>query len=165
MPYLLRAIYNNVKWDKTLFPSWLTQGDLPACIIKDLKADDNALSLWEITDNKSNLLDIVAAFASLSLHRQDDFDYALIDTKHLDELTFPISEEPAKTAYRDMNHCHRNLCNLSLNGVVRFAHLLSTYGEFDRIGWKRISAKLKQANARGQLDLAKMKPDLVKHLG
>ena len=166
MSYFLRVIYSNIKWDKTQFPSWLKEGDLPSCIIKDLRADNNALSLWEILDNKSNLLDIIAAFVSSS--RDDiksDFDYALLNAKHLDELTFPTSKEPASTAYRDINHYHRNVSNLSLNSVVRFAHLLSRHGEFDRMGWKEISARLKEAHKRGQLDLAKMKQRLMKQLG
>ena len=166
MPYFLRAIYNNIKWDKTQFPSWLKEGDLPSCIIKDLRADDNALSLWEILDDKSNLLDIIAAFVSSS--RDDiksNFDYALLNAEYLDELTFPALKKPANTAYRNINHYHRNVANLSLNSGVRFAYLLSIHGEFDRMGWKEVSVRLKEAHTRGQLDLTKMKPPLLKQLG
>jgi hypothetical protein len=164
MPYFLRAIYSNIQWDETQFPSWLKEGDLPSCIIRDLRADDNALSLWEIPDDKSNLLDVSAALASLRSNMKQDFDYALLNAQYLDELTFPPSKQPATTPYRDINHYHRNVPKLSLNSVVRFAHLLSKHGQFDRIGWKHISARLKRANSNGQLDLTKMRANLKKQL-
>ena len=165
MPYFLRAIYSNIHWEKTRFPSWLQEGDLPSCIIMDLRADDNALSLWEISDDESNLLDIVAAFVSLRKDIKYDFDYALLSANHLDELSFTPSKKPAKTAYRDMNRYHRNVSNLSLNNVVYFAHLLSRHGKFDRMAWKDIEARLKEAYTKGQLDLQRMEPTLRKQLG
>ncbi len=166
MPYFLRAIYRNINWDRTQFPSWLKEDELPSCIVRDLRADDNALSLWEISDDKSNLLDIIAAFVSSS--RKDikyDFDYALLNANLLDELSFTPSKKPAKTAYRDMNHYHHDVSNLSINNVVYFAYLLSRHGKFDRMGWKDIEARLKEAYTRGQLDLKKMQKGLKKQLG
>ena len=165
MPYFLRAIYSNTKWEKTNFPSWLQEGELPSCIVCDLRADDNALSLWEISDDKSNLLDIIAAFVSLRKDIKYDFDYALLSANLLDEPSFTSSKKPAKTAYRDMNHYHRDVSNLSINKVVYFAYLLSRHGKFDRMGWKDIEDRLKDAYTRGQLDLEKMKPQLKQQLG
>lgn len=165
MPYFLRAIYSNIQWEKTRFPTWLNQDDLPSSIIRDLRADDNALSLWEIPDNKSNLLDVSAALVSLRNDIKQDFDYALLDAKHLDGLTFDASKEPGSTACLNVNHYHRNVPRLSLNNVVYFAYLLSRHGDFDRVGWKEISARLKKAHTDGQLDLKKMKPALKKQLG
>ncbi len=165
MLYFLRAIYNNIHWDTTHFPSWLKEGELPSCIVRDLRADDNALSLWEISDDKSNLLDIIAAFVSIRDDIKYDFDYALLSTKLLDELSFTPSIKPAKTAYRDMNGYHRDVPHLSINNVVYFAYLLRRHGKFDRMGWKEIEARLKEAYTRGQLDIKKMKPRLKKQLG
>ena len=167
MPYFLRAIYSNISWERTLFPSWLKEDELPSCILRDLRADDNALSLWEISDDKSNLLDIIAAFVSLPPRKaiKDDFDYALLSANHLDELSFTPSKKPANTAYVDMNHYHRDISNLSMNQVVYFAYLLSRRAKFDRMGWKDIEARLKDAHTRGQLDLKKMPPELKQQLG
>ena len=165
MPYFLRAIYKNVKWDITQFPSWLKEGDLPSCIIRDLRADDNALSLWEILDDKSNLLDIIAAFVSLRKDIKRDFDYALLNEEYLDQLTFTPSKKPGTTACLAVNHYHRNVSNLSMNSVVRFAHLLSRHAEFDRMGWRDIQARLKEAHNNGQLDLVRMPPELKQRLG
>ena len=137
MPYFLRAIYSNTKWDKTQFPSWLKEGELPSCIIRDLRADDDALSLWEIHDDKSNLPQVIAALASERRLVKSDFDYALLNKNHLDELSFTPSKKTAETAYLDMNPYHHDVSNLSINKVVYFAYLLSKHGNFDRMGWKK----------------------------
>ncbi len=166
MPYFLRAIYRNVDWDRTQFPSWLKEDELPSCIIKDLRADDNALSLWEITDNESNLPDVVAAFVSKRIKGiKNDFDYALLSAKYLDDLSFAPLTIPAKTAYLSMNHYHRNVPNLSIGKVVYFAYLLSKHGGFDTMGWKEIRAQLLDAHKKGQLDLKRMCPELKEELG
>lgn len=165
MPYFLRAIHNNINWDTTQFSSWLKEGELPSCIVMDLRADDNALSLWEIQDDKSNLPNVIAAIASNRKLVKDDFDYALLDKNHLDELSFTPLKKVAKTAYLDVNRFHRDVPNLSINKVVYFAYLLSKYGNFNRMGWKDIEAQLKVAHKKGNLDLTKIKPNLKKQLG
>ena len=75
MPYYLRAIHSMLEWHNPDYASWLRQNELPSCIVRDLRADDNALSLWEIADDQSNLLDIIAAFVSSSSYGlKDNFD-------------------------------------------------------------------------------------------
>jgi len=165
MPYFLREVYSNTKWDKTQFPSWLKEGELPSCIVRDLRADDNALSLWEIHDDKSNLPHVIVALACRRKSVKNDFDYALLDENHLDKLIFKPTKKTAKTSYRDMNPYHCDVPNLSINTVVYFAYLLSRHGKFDRMGWKDIETRLKDAYKRGQLDLAKMEPKLKQQLG
>lgn len=55
MSYLLRAVHNRTNWDRPLFPEWVGTNDLPSCIVSDLQAEDNALSVWEILDDEANL--------------------------------------------------------------------------------------------------------------
>jgi hypothetical protein len=165
MSYFLRAIYSNTKWEKTLFPSWLQDGDLPSCIIKDLNADDNALSVWEITDDEANLPNVITAIAS-SIRRsvRNDFDYALLDTKYVDQINFNPSIRLGDTPYNDMNHYHRNLSDLSINKVVYFAHLLFAHGKFNRMGWKKLQALIKDSINNNKLDLKLVKPELKQQL-
>ena len=165
MPYYLRAIHSNLEWDNPDYSSWLQEDELPSCIVKDLRADDNALSLWEISDDQSNLLDIIAAFVSLSHGLKDDFDYALLSSNCLDDISFMPIKNPARTPYTIFNHYHRDVPNLSLNQAVFFAYLLSRHGIFDRMGWKDIINRLKEAYTKGQLDLDQMKSGLKKQLG
>ena len=165
MPYLLRAIYSNTKWEGKRFPPWLPAGELPSCIIKDLNANDNALSVWEIPDDKANLDSIIAAIAS-SYRKlfKNDFDYALLDVKYVDQISFNTKDAIGDTPYSEMNHYHRNLSNLTLNTVVRFASILQAYGLFDRMGWKKLEALIKDAHKNQQLDLEIVKPELKEQL-
>ena len=165
MPYFLRAIYSNIEWDNPDYRYWLQENELPSCIVRDLRADDNALSLWEISDDQSNLLDIIAAFVSTSRGIKYDFDYALLSAHYLSEINFMPSRKPARTAYTNFNHCHRDVPNLSVNQVVYFAYLLRRHGIFDRMGWKDIEKRLKEAHSKEQLDLTKMERGLKQQLG
>lgn len=166
MPYFLREVYSNTKWDKTQFPSWLKEGELPSCIIRDLRADNNALSLWEIHADGSNLPHVIAALvASNRKSVKNDFDYALLHENYLDGISFKPIKKIGKTPYGNINSYHYDIPNLSINTVVYFAYLLSRYGKFDRMGWKDIKTQLKDAHKRGQLDLAGMELKLKEQLG
>ena len=165
MPYFLRAIYNNTKWDKTQFPTWLAEGDLPACIVRDLRADDNAISLWEIPDGEDNLAQVVAALTSTRKILKDNFDYALLDVDHLDQVNFVCSSENGTTPYLDINSSHRSLSNLSTQKLMYFAHLLSRFGVFRRIGWKELQALLLDAISNDKLNLNKVPKELKQELG
>ena len=166
MPYFLRVIYSNTKWEKAHFPPWLEESDLPSCIIKDLNADDNALSVWEIPDDKANLPDVITAVAS-SIRRsvKNDFDYALLDVDYVDEINFKSSIKLGDTPFYEMNPYHRNLSNLSINKVVYFAHLLCAHGKFERMGWKKLTSLIKDAHKNNKLDLNLVKPELKQQLG
>jgi hypothetical protein len=166
MPYYLRAIYSNLEWDNPDYSSWLQENELPSCIVRDLRADDNALSLWEISDDQSNLLDIIAAFVSSSSRGllKDNFDYALLSSNYLDDIRFMPIKKPARTPYTIFNDYHRDIPNLSLNQVVHFAYLLSRHGVFERMGCKEIKNRLEEARAKDQLELTQMKPGLKKKL-
>jgi hypothetical protein len=168
MPYYLRAIYNMLDWHNPDYSSWLRENELPSCIVKDLNADNNALSLWEISNSKSNLLDIIVAIVSKSSNRslKTDFDYALISSNHLNNIMFTPKKVSGGTPYTLFNHYHRDIPNLSLNQVVAFAYLLSKHGIFDRMGWKDIKNRLQEAYDKGLLNdhLKKgIKEQLVTH--
>ncbi|MBN2238176.1 MAG: hypothetical protein JW712_00240 [Dehalococcoidales bacterium] len=136
MPYFLRALYSNIKWEKTQYSSWLKEDELPSCVIRDLRADDNSLSLWEIDDDKSNLLNVVSALAAQRKSIKNDFDYALLESHILDEVSFNPTKKSGITPYTSINTFHRDVPNLSINNVVYFAYLLSKHGIFDRMGWR-----------------------------
>jgi hypothetical protein len=165
MSYYLRELYSNIKWERTRFPTWLKEGELPSCIIRDLRADDNALSIWEIDEDKSNLPGVIAALVAAQRKSvKNDFDYALIAENHLNEITFKPIKTPGKTPYGVINVYHRDIQNLSINGVVYFADLLSRYGELNRMDWREIVTQLKTANEKKQLDLENMDLTLKEQL-
>ncbi len=61
MAYLLRAVEDQLNWEKACFPSWLPPGCLPSQVIVDLRANGNSLSLWEIPDGQGTVIEQVAA--------------------------------------------------------------------------------------------------------
>jgi len=165
MSYFLREVYSNIKWDKTQFPSWLKEGELPSCIIRDLRADDNAISLWEINDDKSNLPDVIAALVVAKRKKfKNDFDYALLDENLLNQPSFKPRKITGKTPYHVANSYHCDVPKLPISSVVYFAHLLRRYGKFDRMGWKDIETQLKDAHKRSQLDVSTLESDLKQQL-
>lgn len=165
MSYLLRAIYNNILWDKSQFPAWINEDDLPSCIVQDLKATGNALSLWEITDDKTNLLQVITALASTRKTLKWDFDYALLESNYVDQVNFTCLPQEAKTPYIEINSRHFNLSKLSLHKLVYFAHLLSKYGKFRRIPFKQLETLLLDAINNNKLNLKKVPKELKEDLG
>ena len=165
MPYYLRAIYNNTKWDKSGFPEWLTEGDLPSCIVKDLSAANNELSLWEITDSETNLMQVITAIASQRQTSKDNFDYALLNTNYIDSINFTCLDKNGTTPYSDINSFHRDLSNLSLQKLMYFAFLLFKFGKFRRVLSKELKSSIQDAAKGNKLDLSKVPKPLKQELG
>ncbi len=165
MSYLLRAVHNLTNWDRSLFPQWVGNDDLPSCIISDLQADDNALSVWEILDGEANLCQVITAIASQQAGSKAYFDYALLKSEFIDDVNFCLSKEEGETPYKDANPYHRNLSNVSMNKAVYFAHLLCRNGDFRRASWKQVRKSILDAHENGKLDLSRVRKGLKKDLG
>jgi hypothetical protein len=165
MPYLLRAIHDRINWDPQQFPNWVKNDDLPSCIICDLDAGDNELSLWEVTDNEDNLQDVITAIVSRSRGHKSYFDYALLKEEIIDEPSFQLSIADGDTAYSLANKYHRNLVNVSLHTAVYFAHTIHKNADFRRASWKEIKSWLLQAHKNEKLEVEKMPKPLRSELG
>ena len=63
MSFFLRKI-RKAKWYKDEKDTWLADGELQADSLVDLKTDDNALSVWYIEHDKSNLKRVIAALGA-----------------------------------------------------------------------------------------------------
>jgi hypothetical protein len=155
MSYYLRAINDMILWDPAAHPFLKKKGELPCCITRDLHADDNALSLWEVPDDKSNIQYILAAIASQAKAnlQKKNRDYALIDKEVLESLFFTPNNKPANTAFVDYNKYHFDIAELTLDQVVQFAHILSEHGDFNTVIWKDIKIAFTDANKNNKLKL------------
>ncbi len=165
MSYLLRAVHDRIYWDRDLFPKWVGPDDLPSCIVGDLQAEGNTLSVWEILDNEANLSQVITAIASRHPGSRAYFDYALLKLDFINDVNFSLSKEDGKTPYGDANLYHRNLSNVSLQKVVYFAHLLCKNGDFRRAPWKEVKKSILDAHTKGKLDLSRVRDGLKKELG
>ncbi|MFC1981339.1 hypothetical protein ACFLVN_03750 [Chloroflexota bacterium] len=160
MSYLMRAVYNRTNWDRAQFPDWVAIDDLPSSIVSDLQADNNALSLWEIQDGEFNLSEVIVAIASRQPGSKAYFDYALLKTDLVDDISFHLSRADGDTPYLDANPYHRILSNLSMHKLVYFAHLLCKRGEFRRAPWKKVRKSILNTHRDGKLDVSRMRKGL-----
>jgi hypothetical protein len=60
MALLLRTV-SNAKW---VPPDWMDAGEVPADALSDLKVMDNALSVWQVEADRTNLEMVITALAS-----------------------------------------------------------------------------------------------------
>jgi hypothetical protein len=77
VPFLLRSI-RKAKWHKNPDLSWLSQDELQADAMQDLRTDSNTISVWHILDDQSNKERIVAALAAARQFAVQ-FDYFLLE--------------------------------------------------------------------------------------
>lgn len=165
MSYLLRAVHDRTLWDRELFPTWVNVDDLPSCIVNDLHADDNSLSLWEIQDEEVNLTDVITAIASKQPGSRTYFDFALLKTALVQGTLFNLAQEDGNTPYVDANRYHFTLSKLSLHQLTYFAHLLCKSGDFRRTSYKDVRKSLLDVHSKGKLDLQLVPKGLKKELG
>lgn len=156
MPLILRKI-RKARWHKyeaSVF-SWLGNDDMPADPLGDLATNNNTLSVWQIDDNKSNLLQVAVALAA-NCDDLSNLDYALLDLQFLaDKITLQPSHgnSPHETANQNW-HC--DLVQLSALKLVALAEAIFKHAEIKRIAEKEILNLLAQAVASGQIERAKL---------
>jgi hypothetical protein len=100
MAFLLRNI-SKPKWARY---EWMEPGSAPAEALTDLRPTNNALSVWRIEADHSNLSAVLAAFAS-NRDRLDKLDYALVDETVLARQTGQAFPPP-----ESRNFIHAALC-------------------------------------------------------
>ena len=112
---------------------WVQSGDVAADALCNLRTQGNALSVWLVDDNRTNLDRIMAAVAAGRM-KLDKLDYALIDPQALDELRIRITQERGASCDDDANTLwHQDLHDLSGAKLVELAVLMQTRAEFTRV--------------------------------
>ena len=96
------------KWGEKKL-NWLTQGEMPAAPLSDLRTSKTSiLSVWFIENDRSNLERVVAAMAA-NLQHVDKFDCIIFPTNLLETVSIPIKTARGQTADNDANQrWHRN---------------------------------------------------------
>lgn len=145
--------------------AWLDAGEIPADPLADLTTQENALSLWQVEDDRGNLHRVIAAMAATC----DDishFDYALFDKAIPAEIGIDLEAAPGETPDAEANAAwHYNLVHLSGSKIVELARLILRDGERDRINQKQVKSLLAQAVAAGNLEIASLKPKIRAKIG
>jgi hypothetical protein len=108
MALLLRTVDKHYRWFKNDAAPFLEHDDSPADPIADLKTDKNRLSVYVISDDKSNLERIVRAIA-VGRQKIDHAAYVVFDSKVLEEAGIEIEEVAGTTSDSGVNSWHRDL--------------------------------------------------------
>ena len=156
MPLILRKIRKS-KW---LIPSWLSKGDIQADALVDLSTKNNELSVWYITDDKSNFERIISALAAHRDHLSN-FDYVLFDKKFLDENNIKIRKTKGISLDEEVNELwHLDLYELSVLKIVNLAKTILENGEIKRIQERDVGQFIIKTITSGNINLEKLKENI-----
>lgn len=107
--------------------------------MKDLKATDGCLSLWEIDPTRSNLLDVVVACAS-NRDSIQNVDYILLERGSVSSFG-ELCLEPGKTPFAEANQWHVNLVQLTARRLGELCQTAAIVAR-ERVFGKEVKALL-----------------------
>ncbi len=138
MPLLLRTVREN-RWYKAPAAALLREGDVPADPVGDLTTTKNALSVWHVEPDRSNLERVVRAVA-IGKAKLDSAGWVLFDSDLLGPLGIGLVED-SRGATKDeaANAWHRELVDLSGNKLVGLARKILEHGESGTVLKKRMA--------------------------
>lgn len=164
MPLLLRKISKS-KWYGHEAHPWLAKGSLEADAIQadamsDLKTESNALSVWRINDDRTNLEQIITALA-VNVKKPTHLDYALFDQQFLVNDEFKIEQIPGNTPCVAANSYHFHLTELSVHKLTEVAKIIKGKAERKRYTKKETLALIKRAIVSGVISRATLDPRIL----
>jgi hypothetical protein len=122
MPFVLRKV-RKAKWYKHENVPWLKAGELQADALGDLYTENNTLSVWLVTNDKSNLQRIAAALAG-NCEYLSNLDYALLNVELIADLNIKIVQKAGDSADDTANNSwHYDLTELSAMDLLALARL------------------------------------------
>ncbi|MCX6622638.1 MAG: hypothetical protein NTY38_16525 [Acidobacteria bacterium] len=135
MPLLLRTVRQN-RWLKAPAAPFLAAGDVPADTLGDLRTQENLLSVWEISGDRSNLERVVRAVA-IGQERIADTGYVVFDSELLLAAGIEIRANEGRSLDKAANCWHRDLV-VSGNRLVALAKAILRHGESGTILKRRL---------------------------
>lgn len=161
MNYCVRQIRKRRWIAETTF----SKKDFPADPLADLNTQQNSLSVFEITEDKSNFNDILIHFATKSEY--DGFnavEYVLIDVNKLEKLGFSIKRSEAVTKYPKCKTFHRDLVSLTADKICELARIIDP-NNISFVVKKDVIDLVKCAILKGDLDINKLNEKMKSKLG
>src|SRR5471030_3015788 len=131
MVLLLRKIKQH-RWYKELAKPFLEADDIPADPFGDLQTTENLLSVWEVHEDRSNLVMVVRAVA-MGGQRIDHTGYILFDSVHLDAAGIELQQNEGRSDDKGAKVGIATSCSLARN----FSRLQSCYSSTERLARSR----------------------------
>jgi hypothetical protein len=160
VPRFLRKI-RQARWSR---PAWLPDEELRADLLGDFQTKNDALSVWRILDDNSNLDRVVVALAA-SCQSVSNVDYALFDESVLlgakvsaEQIAGETPDEDANTAW------HHDLVRLTAKDILRLADDLQRTAERGRYAEKQVRRLLLEAVSAGRIASDRLVPQLRESL-
>jgi len=126
--FLLRKVRANL-WYSAIEHS---SESLPADPIADITTSlGNALSLWYVHDDHSNLEDVVLALAA-NTTAVSNLDTAIIDATVISSGGFELQPTRGNTPVMDAAEDHRDIVGLKASDLVTIGELFAAHADFDR---------------------------------
>jgi hypothetical protein len=162
VPFFLRKI-RKAKWYKNPDVPWLAEGELQADALGDLATTANALSLWHVKDDKSNLDQVVAALAA-NTHAISNLDYALFDQQIVTEINIKFISTRGDSLDEEVNSWHCDLIELSASKIMELAKAIQTQAEIKRIQVQEVIQLVAKGISSGRIDRTKMKSEAIEKI-
>ena len=155
MPLLLRTINQN-KWHVRDIQPWLDQGEIPADPLTSLTTTKNALSVYTVEDDRSNLERIITALAA-NRGKLDKVDYLLFDPEILSTVGIEAMETQGKTRDSEVNRWHLDLVEISGSKLLALVTAILRNGfETERLLPGKVSEQIRQAVDSGHIPRDKL---------
>jgi len=148
MPLLLRTVRQN-RWYKADAAPFLEKDDVPADSVNDLITTGNLLSVWILTDDRSNLERVVRAVAVGRSHI-DNAGYVVFDSTAVENAGIEMLENIGESPDAEANAWHRDL-SLSGNKMVALAKAILRDGESGQVLKVRMRELVDEGVQQGHL--------------
>lgn len=165
MALLLRKIEDKANWYKdSELTRDLPKGELPADILGDLKTKDNALSVWQVEANGSNLERVVAAILA-SKQTIQKFDYLLVEKQVVEESGFEIAQVKGRSPDEEAAKLwHFDIRRLSVSALGRLAGILYNSGHCGRKLESDLTSCLRDSISKGHVSPSELHQDMQNRL-
>jgi len=161
MSFVLRKLDRRAAFHSV---DWVRSGDVAGDALCNLRTQGNALSVWLIDDNRTNLERIIAAVAGGRM-KLDKLDYALIESGRLETLGIHMTQEKGMSCDDDANALwHQDLHNLSGAKLVELAVTMQAHSEFKRVNKKEVGRLIAASIRGGFIDPSRLDDKLLKEL-
>jgi hypothetical protein len=154
VPQVLRKIRTQ-KW-LCKGHKWLGQDELQADALVDLASKGNELSVYVVSDDRSNLEQVVAAMAVTNTERIDNFDYALFDEECLSRLNIKIKVTKANTPDEEVNRLHRDLAELTVRKVIALVDVIKSEAKRERVQERTVRRLVAHGILSGQINPSRL---------
>ncbi len=138
-------------------------GGLQADALKNFRTKENALSVYEVQNELTDIQRILAAIAGTRDNVQE-VEYATFDSNLLEELEIKTNKIKGDTADDTVNNLHIDLIDLTAKQVCLLASSIQKAGELTRMLKKKIGKKIIEGLKEGYLNKNKINEKLLPKL-